>query len=113
MFYILKPFFYPNTIESILNKLGRPFQVKHKKDFPIAHQINYYFIINIPQNIFWDGMKIAKTIRQRDNTGFLILIDEEPDYQVCFRSHLSFLAVLTPDQARAELTDYLQNSPLH
>ncbi|MCK3943139.1 hypothetical protein [Streptococcus suis] len=58
-------------------------------------------------------MKVAKTIRQRDDTGQLILIDEEPDYQVCFRSHLSFLAVLTPDQARAELREYLQNSPLH
>lgn len=113
MIYILKPFFYPNTIERILNQLGRPFQVKYKEDFPVAHQINYYFIINTPQNIFWDGMKVAKTIRQRDDTGQLILIDEEPDYQVCFRSHLSFLAVLTPDQARAELTDYLQNSPLH
>ncbi|HEL2384090.1 TPA: hypothetical protein TZS71_001879 [Streptococcus suis] len=113
MIYILKPFFYPNTIERILNQLGRHFQVKHKEDFPVANQINYYFIINTPQNIFWDGMKVAKTIRQRDDTGQLILIDEEPDYQVCFRSHLSFLAVLTPDQARAELTDYLQNSPLH
>lgn len=112
MIYILKPFFYPNTIERILNQLGQSFQVKYKKDFPITQQINYYFIINTPQNIFWDGMKVAKAIRQRDDTGLLILIDEEPDYQVCFRSHLSFLAVLTPQQAQTELKEYLQNSPL-
>ncbi|MDW8743244.1 hypothetical protein Q7W37_09445 [Streptococcus suis] len=58
-------------------------------------------------------MKVAKTIRQRDDTGQLILIDEEPNYQVYFRSHLSFLAVLTPHQAQTELREYLQNSPLH
>ncbi|MTB64141.1 hypothetical protein GGG87_03875 [Streptococcus sp. zg-86] len=112
MIYLIQPKHYPPSLYRLLRNIieqtipQETLIVQH--DSNISTINNLYFIIYDSQIPTWNGLTLARAIRQQDRLGHLILISNVLDYQTFFRSHIGFLDVLDNHQIScAELESYL------
>lgn len=112
MIYLLQPRDYPAKIRDILQQAlkGKRVHFQTVSEIPPpTDESHIYFIINDGENKRWSGMDYARAVRKQDRTGHLILISDDLDYRMLFRSHLSFLAAFTVKEAQSAIREYLDD----
>lgn len=110
MIYLLQLRDYPAKIRNILQQAleGKRVRFQTVSEIPRpTDESHTYFIINDVENETWSGMDCARAVRKQDRTGHLILISNDLDYHMLFRSHLSFLAAFTVKEAQSAIREYL------
>lgn len=111
--YWLQPPDYPLTIyyqlQQVFAKRGRHIRLLTCDQIATCPKDSIYFIIKDEKAKDWDSLAIAKTIRQKDSFGRLVLLSKTIDYPTLFQSHLAFWTVLELTNLDTEVQELLKD----